>query len=645
MYFLRSGIPFVRFLIIFMIGLYVGISYPVKLPEVYGFGLFIIYVLLNYLKKVNPWLIFIKSFIGSCILFFMGILLVNARTEKNDPEHFIHSLDSIKVYQARVISMPEYTDKTVKIIVEMRCFGNQLAWKNTNGKVICYVQKGNEIRFQKGDLLFIKGTPSLPSSPANPEQFDYAEYLSRQNINAIHFIKKEFFIKVGYEEDFFLIKTADSFRSFCDEKIREGIKGENEYRMTSALLLGVRAGLDEKLYEAYSSTGTVHALAVSGLHVSLIYFIVVMVFGSFKKIKYGKFIFATLSILIFWFYALVTGFSPSVVRAVAMFSVFLIAGILRKNAGIYNTLAFSAFTILCFEPFWLLDIGFQFSFLAVVGIAYIYPIMFDWWVPENWLIGKLWAMVCVSLAAQIAVSPLSIYYFHSFPLLFLPFNMLIVPLSSLALYTGLGALMVYKIKFVSDLLFLVTEYVVRFMNYFVLLPEGSEFLKADFIYLDRFELILIYLFICLFFFALKNRNYKSFVYSFIFVFAFSFAMFYHKILKNSKDSFTQYKIKNRVVVSLIHDGHALILSDIEITQKDKIFRYNVYNHLASERINSISFDTFKNTKSLAVHQCSYGQLMIWSGKRILKMNEEIEKRLPKEFLSKIDHIIINHANP
>ncbi len=605
----------------------------------------VVYIILNYFKNQNFYFLFSKSFLSVGILFLMGVLLVNTRIEKNEPDHLFHSLDSIQYYKAKVISTPEFTEKTIKVILEAECFKtNKAEWKTTCGKVVAYIQKDSALNIQKGMVLFVKGQPSLPPPIANPGQFDYPEYLKRQNVYAVHFVKKNSFFKVGQEKEFFLTALADCFRNFCDEKIRAGIKGENEYRMTSALLLGVRAGLDEKLYEAYSSTGTVHALAVSGLHVSLIYFIVMVFFGSIKKIKYGKFIFALIAILIFWFYALVTGFSPSVVRAVAMFSVFLIAGVLRRNSGIYNTLAFSAFTILCFEPFWLLDIGFQFSFLAVLGIAYLYPIIYSWLEPKNWITEKLWALVCVSLAAQIAVSPLSIYYFHSFPLLFLPFNMLIVPLSSLALYTGLGALMVYKIKFVTDFLFVLTEYIVRFMNYFVQLPEGSEFLKADFLYLDPIELVLIYLFIIFFFFALKNKRYKSFKYSFIFIFSFTVSMFYHSLLKNKTDSITLYKIKNETVLSLIHEGNALVLSDRSMTKRDKIFRYNIYNHLAEERINSLSFSNFRDSTNLCIKECSLGYILIWRGKKILIIKKEVGEEFPVELFKKFDYVIRSNNN-
>jgi competence protein ComEC len=643
MYFLRSGIPFVRFLLIFMAGLFSAIHYKWTVSIFYVGSALAVYCLVLYLEKRKIRIEIVKSILAYGILFLLGWVLVKERTETFKSSHYIHSLDSIQFYKAEIISVPEHTEKTNKAVAMIRSFrNNSSGWINSEGKVLLYLQKDSSMNIAKGDIFFIKGNPSPPSPPANPEQFDYAAYLRRQNIYTVHFVKKGSFIKTGYENGNFIVNLADRLRFFCEEKIKSGIKRENECQLTIALLLGIRAGLDEKLAGAYSSTGTVHALAVSGLHVSLIYFIVVTGFGFIKKIRYGKYIFAIISILIFWFYALVTGFSPSVIRAVAMFSVVLLAGLVKRNSGIYNTLAFSAFVILCIEPFWVMDIGFQFSFLAVVGIAYIYPVFYSWIETKNWIKEKLWSLVCISLAAQIAVSPLSIYYFHSFPLLFLPFNMIIVPLSSLALYTGLAGLMLYKIGFLSNLAFLFTEYLVRGMNEIVILPIDPDYLKADFLYLTILELILIYLFICFLFFSLKNRKYKSFLYSMLWLLLFCSSLYYNTILKNESVVFTLYQVKGTTAVSLIHGGNAIVLSDNVLSKENKIFKFSIYNHLAKERVKQVFFSSFQNKRMISVKEFSFGQLIVWQGMVIIRANREGEY-LPQELLNKADLLVISNG--
>ncbi len=643
MYFLRSGIPFVRFLIVFMVGIFLGIFGKVQLPYLLLFSCLALYCIVYYFEKKRFKLFFLKSTIAHVLLILIGIIIVEERTEKNKTDHYLHSLEYLELYQAKIITTPEYTSKTVKVVLEVvKLKTNKSIWIISTGKLIAYIRKDSLLNLQKGDVLIVKGKPSLPPMIANPEQFDYADYLSLKNIYAVHFFTKNSFAKIGNEPSFWLIQLADNFRNFCDLTLKEGIKGENEYRISSALLLGVRSGLDEEISEAYSATGTVHALAVSGLHVSLIYFIVIFIFGSIKKVTYGKYIFAVVSISIFWFYALVTGFCPSVVRAVTMFSVFLIANISKRNSGIFNTLAFSAFIILCIEPFWLLDIGFQFSFLAVVGIAYIYPILYIWCEPKNTILDKLWSLICISMAAQIAVAPLSIYYFHSFPLLFLPFNMLIVPLSSVALYTGLAGLILFKIKLLSSIAFLITEYLIRFMNYIVQVPSGSEFLKIEFLYLNLFELVLAYLSILFLFFSLKHKRYKSFVYASYFFFIFIFFICFYIRLSNEKSSFVLYNVKAKTIVSLIHKGNAVVLSDSLLTKKDKIVRYNFYNYLSKERIRSLTFISFNDSTHLAIKQYPFGQFIVWKGLKILRVEKEIGEEQLVNFINKIDILIISN---
>lgn len=639
MFFLSKGITFVRFLIFFMLGIAVGITYPIPINFWIFPAVFAGYILVHIFWKNQT---FIKSAIAWGILFLGGILLVNIRTEKNLPEHFIHSRESILYYEAKVISTPERTLKSQRVVVQVnRIKMNASEWSHASGKILAYISGNTSALINKGDLWLIKGSPSLPMGPSNPGQFDYASYLNRQNIFAVHFLWENQLVKIGHVKEAWWIRYSDDFRNFCESELRKGIKGDNEYYLSVALILGGKAGLDEKLYQAYSETGTVHALAVSGLHVSLIYFIVIFLLGFLKKIRYGKYLFVSLSILVFWFYAMVTGFSPSVVRAVTMFSVFLIASILKRNSGIYNTLAFSAFIILCVEPFWLMDIGFQFSFLAVAGIAYLYPIIYGWRECRNFILDKLWSLVCLSTAAQLAVAPLSVYYFHSFPLLFLPFNMLIVPLSSLALYTGLAGLISFKITFLTKGCMWATEYLVKFMNYLVQLPSGSPFLRIDFLFLSVQELVFLYLFVILFFYALKNKKHISFIWSVGALFLFSISVLGNSFYNFHQKLFAVYHIKDKTVLAFIDHGNALVLSDSQLTVNDKDFRFNVYNHLSQERIRNVSFASFYGPTGLTQKNFPFGQLMVWQGIKILRITKPPNQSISQDLYTEFDYLIVS----
>jgi hypothetical protein len=208
------------------------------------------------------------------------------------------------------------------------------------------------------------------------------------------------------------------------------------------------------------------------------------------------------------------------------------------------------------------------------------------------------------------------------------------------LYTGLAGLMLYKIDLLSSLAFLLTEYLVRGMNEIVLLPVDPKYLKADFLYLSSIELILVYLFIVFLFFSFKNRNYKSFLYSMLWLFLFCSSLFYNTLLKNESVIFTLYQVKGKTVVSLIHGGKAIILSDNILSKEDKIFKFNIYNHLAKERINDVLFSSFKDKKIISVKEFPFGQMIVWQGLIILRVDKQ-GTDIPKALLKSSDLIVIS----
>src|SRR5690606_29990590 len=167
-------------------------------------------------------------------------------------------------------------------------------------------------------------------------------------------------------------------------------------------------------------------------------------------------------------YAFITGLSPSVLRAVVMFSLVTVARTISRRPSIYNTLGIAAFFLLLYEPYYLLDVGFQLSFLAVLGIVYLQPLLYKTVTFDNWLLDKVWALFTISVAAQLITFPLCLLYFHQFPVYFWLANLVVVPLSALALYTGVAALAFSWIPFLSELVFQSHFWSIWFMNEFTI---------------------------------------------------------------------------------------------------------------------------------------------------------------------------------
>ena len=219
-------------------------------------------------------------------------------------------------------------------------------------------------------------------------------------------------------------------RDHCLRVLRQYIPRQEEYGIAQALLIGYRGELDKDIVQAYTNTGVVHIIAISGLHLGLIYISLLQLLKWMPKVAR-----ALLVIAVLWAFSLLTGASASVLRSAVMFTIIAVGQfMLVRHSSTYNTLASAAFLLLSYQPYFLVDVGFQLSFLAVGGIVLCYQPLYDRWMLRNKWLDKLWQMIAVSVAAQVFTWPVCLYYFHQFPNLFLLANLIAVPLSTMLLY-------------------------------------------------------------------------------------------------------------------------------------------------------------------------------------------------------------------
>ena len=204
-----------------------------------------------------------------------------------------------------------------------------------------------------------------------------------------------------------------------------------------ALLFGEKSELSKELSNSYTQAGIIHILAISGLHIALIYGIVLWLTKPLLRLKKGKMYIFLISLSVLWFYAILAGFSASIVRAAVMFSVIAFTKILNRHSNIYNSLALSAMILLLYNPNYLFDVGFQLSFAAVLSIIVFQPFVRKYSYSKNYFLRETKSLLLISLVAQIGVLPLTLYYFGQFPLLFLVANLIAIPLSSIVLVLGL----------------------------------------------------------------------------------------------------------------------------------------------------------------------------------------------------------------
>jgi competence protein ComEC len=289
------------------------------------------------------------------------------------------------------------------------------------------------------------------------------------------------------------LDKAFEVRRILRNRIERYIPDEETRAIALALLVGVKDHLSEDLKTAYASAGAMHVLAVSGLHVGILYIILLGILKPLEKRKGGNVLIAVLAIVVIWGYTFVTGMSPSVLRAATMFSVFATSKAIDRESNIYNSLGIAAFILMAYNPNLIFEVGFQLSFLAVTGIVYLQPKIYHLLYVHNRFLEKVWMITAVSIAAQISTLPLTIYYFHQFPTYFFLSNLVVIPGAMIIMVGGIGMLVIGSIiDSIGIALGWILNGIIWCMNWLVQLVEQIPGSLITWLYFDGVQMLLVY---------------------------------------------------------------------------------------------------------------------------------------------------------
>ena len=443
---LHCGMKFVNFSIIyFSVFLTLGIICAYRLDYSNFFILKLIPAALLFLIII--WFIarrrlFPNYFFGiityACF-FTLGFFNYQIRLPKFQANHYSHYypekvpfLFQLKI--SEVLKSDLYNDKYIASIEAINS-------DRTKGKVLLNIQKDSLINiFPIDAILLASAELQNIAKPLNPYQFNYAHYM--QSLGVYHKIdlSKEIIFKntLGNRT---LRGRADQLRNYLLEKLGQTSIKRDERSIIQALILGQKKDISKELYVDFAAAGAVHILAVSGLHVGILFFLFSWLFKPFKLLHQGAHIHSVVIVICLWGFAFITGLSPSVTRAVTMFTFFAFAKSIDRETNTLNTLFLSYFVLLLFNPLWLFQIGFQLSYAAVLSILLVHPKLSKFYRPRFYLDKVLWNVFTVSIAAQLGVIPLSLYYFHQFPGLFFITNIVVLPM--LGIIIGGGVLIVF----------------------------------------------------------------------------------------------------------------------------------------------------------------------------------------------------------
>ncbi len=535
-------------------------------------------------------------------------------------------------------------------VISVRYIHRDGKWSPLCGKSLLYLKPGKGMPgIQYGEYLLFHASFQMVPDNSNPNAFNYAKYLRNKGIKYTVWVEPGDWKKLSIGTTNPLRKISFQIRDRLLDRIRGSDLGNNEFAVAAALLLGYVDELGSELREAYSATGVTHILSVSGMHVGIIFLFLEFLLTFLNRNRIGNLVKIMLMLVFIWFYAFLTGLSPAVLRAAAMLSFIIVCRSLKRSPELINILAASLICLLVYNPLLLRDIGFQLSYLAVTGIILVYKPLCSLVRSEIWIVQKLWPIMAVTLSAQFATTPVSLYYFHQFPNYFLLTNLLVVPFSSLIIYAGIAVVVLSFVPYIAVISAKILSILVWMLNFFIQTMEKLPAATTRGIYISWIEMALLYLvLISGLVFLLRKKN----IWLFIFLagtIMLQGSSLSDKIRRYGYRGMTIYNFKNMMAV--------------EFSSQDKVYLFydpkslnNIQGQLArnltetanswDERGAGRKFVIWLRGSSEKFSCLSIGKLLCWkgmfiqfSGIRVGILKEKIPKGLMKTI--PLDYLVLS----
>jgi competence protein ComEC len=412
---------------------------------------------------------------------------------------------------------------------------------------------------EPGDLVLLHAVPHRVKGPANPGQFDYRKYLEKKGIRHQVYCNgsEAFILKKQYEKN--LVNLALPLRNAAAATLHKALPDSAELGIAAALVLGEERWLDEQVEAGYAGAGVLHVLCVSGMHVVLLLSLLEKLLSLVPlppKYQPARHI---LMILFTWYYTSLTGFSPSIVRAAVMMTLLLVGKLLNKAGNMPNALAGCAMLMLVTAPGYMFDAGFQLSFLAVIGIVFIHERL-RWIVEPSTASGRaIRDLVSVTIAAQAATFPISLYYFGQFPNYFILANLLIVPLSTGVLYLGMLMVITQWIPGIETIMSWLTSFSVQVLNRLTLWIADLPYAVSKNIYITVWEFLLLGFLVYSAYRLLSGRSYKRLC---IFLTTFILLMGSFKVrmaMTSQQQIITVYQVRKETMITVVKGSSGIYL--------------------------------------------------------------------------------------
>jgi competence protein ComEC len=609
------------------------------IPEFYRFKY-------NWLKGILVCSMFF--FLGSILSFYNNCLLNNKSAIYNEAKKYpiIVTLNDNAVEK----------QKSYKVEAWINSIYKKGKWENVEGKILLYFNKevGDIDRFTYGKQLLIHSGVTEIINAGNPGGFNYAQFSFFKNIQYQAFLKSKNFTLLPYSQVNYFKQFILTLRNKTLAILRQNIHSKTELSIAEALLIGYREDLDRDIVKAYSNTGVVHIIAISGLHIGMIYGLLLFLFKPFNKFsKVRLFIKPLFIILILWLFTCIAGMAPSIMRSAIMFSVIALGECLDKRNNIYNNLCLSALIILCINPFSLWDVGFQLSYSAVLSIVLFSKHINAWFYSKWKLIKLVWQLCSITLAAQLLTLPFVLYHFHQFPTLFFITNLLAVPLSGIVLYAELLLLLVSSITTIASVIGVIIKNALTLLNTFIFHINSLNYVVIDNIQVSIVQAVLLAIFILsiCYWFINKKKSYLFVSLGSMLVFTTIRAINFYK--HQYQDKIIIYNIPNFTAIDVVKGNTYQFFGDSAVNNEGFLRNFHIKPSRTLNRLYNEQKMIDENSNAFIVNN----KTILKIDKPINQLEEKIKvdyvllSKNPKLYITKLaksvscKKIIIDGSNP
>ena len=561
------GIVFNRYLNLeFNIGLLILVA---------SFSLFLIAFLLNFRSKSNQ---FSKTFtVFSLVMSFcLGNFTAIAHQATNDENHYFHSLTSIEEDVNIKLVLVERWKPTLKnnrFLAKIYTIND----KPTSGKILINFRKESTSKeFSVGTKMGIHAKILSIQKTLNPDQFDYGSFLKNKSIYGQVYVNESSTIVFNTKEKNLYYYSA-IFRNRVIENLKKSDFNQKELGVVQALILGQRQDLDPTILQDYQYAGAIHILSVSGLHVGFVLLFLNYLLNFLPNTNRFRIFKVVTIILVLWCFALVAGFSPSVVRSVTMFSFVAIGMFMKRKTYVFYTFYCSIFLILLFQPSFLFDVGFQLSYMAVFFILWLQPELVKLLNPKNKITNHLWQVFTITLTAQLGTMPLSLYYFHQFPGLFFITNLLIMFLMTVIMGVGLLFVLIAFFTKMPITMANVLEKLIWFLNLIIeKIASFESFIFKD-ISFNFWMMATCYLLVFAVGWFFIHRNFRTTAILLTAIFLFQISCFSFDFSARNKEEWIVFQERNSSLFLERRGNEIVVFSNKDISGNRNLQSFNVAN--------------------------------------------------------------------